>query len=97
MGPVVRASTCSVKLNDLSSFWVGFVVRLPCKTNTDVVPVHLGFRPRNDWIWQALGQRLLIRQASTLGQLQDAFATMKQQQVRALIVSSDPFFFPSIA
>jgi putative ABC transport system substrate-binding protein len=41
----------------------------------------------------ALGQRLLILQASTLGQLQDAFATMKQQQVRALIVSSDPFFF----
>jgi putative ABC transport system substrate-binding protein len=41
----------------------------------------------------ALGQRLLIQQASTLGQLQDAFATMKQQRVRALIVSSDPFFF----
>jgi putative ABC transport system substrate-binding protein len=41
----------------------------------------------------ALGQRLLILQASTLGQLQDAFATMKQHQVRALIVSSDPFFF----
>jgi putative ABC transport system substrate-binding protein len=41
----------------------------------------------------ALGQRLLILQASMLGQLQDAFATMKQQQVRALIVSSDPFFF----
>ena len=42
---------------------------------------------------RALGQRLLILQASTLGQLQDAFVTMKQQQVRALIVSSDPFFF----
>jgi putative ABC transport system substrate-binding protein len=41
----------------------------------------------------ALGQRLLILQASTLGQLEDVFATMKQQQVRALIVSSDPFFF----
>jgi putative ABC transport system substrate-binding protein len=41
----------------------------------------------------ALGQRLLILEASTLVQLQDAFATMKQQQVRALIVSSDPFFF----
>src|SRR5262245_44098052 len=41
----------------------------------------------------ALRQRLLILQASKLGQLQDAFATMKQQQVRALIVSSDPFFF----
>jgi ABC-type uncharacterized transport system substrate-binding protein len=40
-----------------------------------------------------LGQRLLILQASTLGQVEDAFATMKQQQVRALIVSSDPFFF----
>ena len=40
-----------------------------------------------------LGQRLLILQASTLGQLEDGFATMKQQQVRALIVSSDPFFF----
>src|SRR5499433_3681050 len=40
-----------------------------------------------------VGQRLLILQVSTLGQLQDAFATMKQQQVRALIVSSDPFFF----
>jgi putative tryptophan/tyrosine transport system substrate-binding protein len=40
-----------------------------------------------------LGQRLLILQASTLGQLEDVFATMKQQQVRALIVSSDPFFF----
>jgi putative ABC transport system substrate-binding protein len=41
----------------------------------------------------ALGQRLLILQASTLGQVEDAFATMKQQQVQALIVSSDPFFF----
>jgi putative ABC transport system substrate-binding protein len=40
-----------------------------------------------------LGQRLLILQASTLGQMEDAFATMRQQQVRALIVSSDPFFF----
>jgi putative tryptophan/tyrosine transport system substrate-binding protein len=42
---------------------------------------------------EALGQRLLVLQASTLDQLQDAFATMKQHQVRALIVSSDPFFF----
>jgi putative tryptophan/tyrosine transport system substrate-binding protein len=41
----------------------------------------------------ALGQRLLILQASTLEQVEDAFATIKQQQVRALIVSSDPFFF----
>jgi len=40
-----------------------------------------------------LGQPLLILPASTLGQLEDAFATLKQQQVRALIVSSDPFFF----
>jgi putative ABC transport system substrate-binding protein len=40
-----------------------------------------------------LGQRLLVMLASTLEQLQDAFAAMKQQQVRALIVSSDPFFF----
>jgi putative tryptophan/tyrosine transport system substrate-binding protein len=41
----------------------------------------------------ALGQRLPVLQASTLSQLQDAFETIKQQQVRALIVSSDPFFF----
>jgi ABC-type uncharacterized transport system substrate-binding protein len=41
----------------------------------------------------ALGQRLLVLQASTLGQVEDAFASIKQQQVRALIVSSDPFFF----
>jgi putative tryptophan/tyrosine transport system substrate-binding protein len=41
----------------------------------------------------ALGQRLLILQASTLEQVEDAFATIKQQQARALIVSSDPFFF----
>ena len=40
-----------------------------------------------------VGQRLLILQASTLGQVEDAFATIKRQQVRALIVSSDPFFF----
>src|SRR5262247_4127822 len=30
---------------------------------------------------------------STVGQIDDAFATCKQQQVRALITSSDPFFF----
>jgi ABC-type uncharacterized transport system substrate-binding protein len=41
----------------------------------------------------ALGQPLLILQASTLGQIDDAFAAVKQQQARALIVSSDPFFF----
>jgi putative tryptophan/tyrosine transport system substrate-binding protein len=31
-----------------------------------------------------LGQRLLILQASTLGQVEDAFASIRQQQVRAL-------------
>jgi ABC-type uncharacterized transport system substrate-binding protein len=41
----------------------------------------------------ALRQPLLILNASTVGQIDDAFATCKQQQVRALIVSSDPFFF----
>jgi putative tryptophan/tyrosine transport system substrate-binding protein len=41
----------------------------------------------------ALGQPLLILNASTVGQIDDAFATCKQQQVRALITSSDPFFF----
>jgi putative ABC transport system substrate-binding protein len=41
----------------------------------------------------ALGQPLLILHASTLGQIDDAFATCKQQQVRALVASSDPFFF----
>ena len=41
----------------------------------------------------ALGQPLLILNASTVGQIDDAFATCKQQQVHALIVSSDPFFF----
>jgi ABC-type uncharacterized transport system substrate-binding protein len=40
----------------------------------------------------ALGQRFLILQASTLVQIEDAFAKIKQQ-ARALIVSSDPFFF----
>jgi putative ABC transport system substrate-binding protein len=41
----------------------------------------------------ALGQPLLILNASTQGHIEDAFATIKQQQIRALIVSSDPFFF----
>ncbi len=41
----------------------------------------------------ALGQPLLILNASTQSHIEDAFATIKQQQVRALIVSSDPFFF----
>jgi putative tryptophan/tyrosine transport system substrate-binding protein len=41
----------------------------------------------------ALGQPLLILNASTVGQIDDAFATCKQQQVRALMTSADPFFF----
>src|SRR5262245_6120716 len=41
----------------------------------------------------AVGQRLLILHASTLAQTEDAFAAIKQQQARALVVSSDPFFF----
>jgi putative ABC transport system substrate-binding protein len=41
----------------------------------------------------ALGQPLMILNASTVGQIDDAFATCKQQQVRALITSSDPLFF----
>src|SRR5262245_52854306 len=41
----------------------------------------------------ALGQRLLLLQASTLSQVEDAFARIKQRQVRALMVGSDPFFF----
>ena len=41
----------------------------------------------------ALGQPLLILNASTVGQIDDAFATCKQQQVRALITGADPFFF----
>jgi putative ABC transport system substrate-binding protein len=41
----------------------------------------------------ALGQRLLLLEASTLSHVEDAFKSIKQQQARALIVSSDPFFF----
>jgi len=41
----------------------------------------------------ALGQPLLVLNASTQGHIEDAFATIKRQQARALIVSSDPFFF----
>ena len=41
----------------------------------------------------ALKQPLLILNASTLGQIDDAFTSCRQQQVRALITSSDPFFF----
>ena len=41
----------------------------------------------------ALGQPLLVLNASTQSDIDNAFASIKQQQVRALIVSSDPFFF----
>jgi putative tryptophan/tyrosine transport system substrate-binding protein len=41
----------------------------------------------------ALGQPILILNASTQADLDTAFTTIKQQQVRTLIVSSDPFFF----
>jgi ABC-type uncharacterized transport system substrate-binding protein len=41
----------------------------------------------------ALGQRFLLLHANRVDQIEDAFATIKQQQVRALLVSSDPFFF----
>ena len=41
----------------------------------------------------ALGQPLLVLNASTQSEIDNAFATIKQHQVRALIVSSDPFFF----
>ena len=40
-----------------------------------------------------LGQQLLLLHASRLAQIDEAFSTIKQRQVRALIVSSDPFFF----
>jgi putative ABC transport system substrate-binding protein len=41
----------------------------------------------------ALGQPLLIVNASTPSHIDSAFTTIKEQQVRAVIVSSDPFFF----
>jgi ABC-type uncharacterized transport system substrate-binding protein len=41
----------------------------------------------------ALGQPLLILNASTVSQIDDAFTSCGQQQVRALVTSSDPFFF----
>jgi putative tryptophan/tyrosine transport system substrate-binding protein len=41
----------------------------------------------------ALGQPLLPLNASTQVEIDDAFATCKQQRVRALITSADPFFF----
>jgi ABC-type uncharacterized transport system substrate-binding protein len=42
---------------------------------------------------EALGQPLLIVNASKPSHIDDAFATIKEQQARAVIVSSDPFFF----
>ena len=41
----------------------------------------------------ALGQRLLMLSASKPSDIDDAFAAIKQQQARVLVVSSDPFFF----
>jgi putative tryptophan/tyrosine transport system substrate-binding protein len=41
----------------------------------------------------ALGQPLLIVNASTPSHIDSAFTTIKEQQVRAVIVGSDPFFF----
>jgi len=41
----------------------------------------------------ALGQRVLMLNASKPADIDAAFAAVKQQQARALVVSSDPFFF----
>jgi putative ABC transport system substrate-binding protein len=41
----------------------------------------------------ALGQRVLMLNASKPADIDNAFAAVKQQQARALVVSSDPFFF----
>jgi ABC-type uncharacterized transport system substrate-binding protein len=41
----------------------------------------------------ALGEPLLLLNASTPSHLDNAFATMKQKQARAVVISSDPFFF----
>jgi putative tryptophan/tyrosine transport system substrate-binding protein len=41
----------------------------------------------------AIGQPLLILNAGTQNQIDDVFATIKQQHIGALIVSADPFFF----
>jgi putative tryptophan/tyrosine transport system substrate-binding protein len=41
----------------------------------------------------ALGQPLRIFHASTQGHLDDAFASIEQQRIGALLVSPDPFFF----
>jgi putative ABC transport system substrate-binding protein len=40
---------------------------------------------------QALGQKLVIANARTAGELESAFAMLAQQQVKALIVAADPF------
>jgi hypothetical protein len=41
----------------------------------------------------AVGQPLQILHASTQRHLDDAFATIEQQRIGALLVSPDPFFF----
>ena len=41
----------------------------------------------------AVGQPLLVLEASTLNQIDDAFAAIKQQRVGALLIAADPFFF----
>jgi putative tryptophan/tyrosine transport system substrate-binding protein len=41
----------------------------------------------------AVGQPLLVLGASTLNEIDDAFAAIKEQRVGALLVASDPFFF----
>ena len=41
----------------------------------------------------AVGQPLLVLSASTLNEIDDAFAAIKEQRVGALLVASDPFFF----
>jgi putative ABC transport system substrate-binding protein len=41
----------------------------------------------------AIGQPLMILDAGTQSQIDDAFAAIKQQRIGALIVSADPLFF----
>jgi putative tryptophan/tyrosine transport system substrate-binding protein len=41
---------------------------------------------------QAIGQQIMVLNASTVGEVDGAFATLVQQRAGALIVSSDPFF-----
>jgi putative tryptophan/tyrosine transport system substrate-binding protein len=41
---------------------------------------------------RTLGQQLLILNASTASEIDDAFATMRQRRAGALLVSADPFF-----